>query len=614
MVSKTIRVTLAPQDYDPQKALLVDRPPVGEHWIHELKLDGFRMGLFLGRGTRLISRRGTEYTKSFPEIVAAARTLDARNAVIDGEVVVLDESGVSRFQLLQQLGSSRRGLTFFAFDLLSLDGRDLTRLPLEERKRRLRALVGTRPTTIRYTPHFDAPGPEVLARACELGAEGIVSKRRDGPYRLGARSSDWQKAKCTKRQEFVVGGFTDPEGSRVGVGSLLIGYYERDLLRFAGKVGTGRGWSDAFGRRLRRRLEAMEVDSPPFDPSPRGWLGKHAHWVQPKLVAEVEFTEWTGDGSIRHPSLQGFRADKRARNVVRERAVRPRTATPDPERSVFPRLGLTTDDLARLYLDIAEWVMPHVERRPLTLVRMRAPITRDDALHHQAEFVSHTARAQHFVPDVVPRIRIRELKKVGEYCYADSPEALAALVQAGVVELHVWNATVADVERPDRVVFDIDPGEDVSWRTVVAAARRLRRLLEDEDLESWVKTTGGRGLHVAVPFRPEHSWDVAFEFSRTVAASLAEAEPERYTIAFDKRARKGKVLIDYKRNYRTSIAVAGFSTRARPDAPMSVPVRWEDLSRLGGEQYTAATIGEHLRRLRTDPWRGYWSARQRLRL
>ena len=614
-VAESITVPLNPKNYDPQKALLVDRPPVGERWIHELKLDGFRMGLFLnGRGARLISRRGTEYTAAFPEIVAAARTLKARNAVIDGEVVVLDATGVSRFQLLQQLGSSRRGLTFFTFDLLSLDGRDLMLLPLESRKRQLRALVGTRPTTIRYTPHFDAPGPEVLARACELGAEGIVSKRRDAPYRPGSRNSDWQKAKCTKRQEFVIGGFTDPEGSRVGVGSLLIGYYERDLLRFAGKVGTGRGWSDAFGRRLRKRLEGIEVPASPFDPSPRGWLGKHAHWVQPKLVGEVEFTEWTGDGSVRHPSLQGFRGDKRARDVVRERAVQLPTAARTRARSMFPRLGVTTEDLARLYLEIAEWAMPHVERRPLTLVRMRAPITRDDVLRSQAEFVRHTARSQEFVPDVVPRIRIRELKKQGEYCYIDAPAALAALIEAGIVELHAWNARVGDVEHPDRVVFDIDPGDDVPWTAVVAAARRLRRLLEQRDLESWVKTTGGKGLHVVAPFRPEHSWDVVFEFSRSIAALLAEAEPKRYTIAFDTGARAGKLLIDYKRNYRTSIVVAGFSTRARPNAPMSVPVRWEDLSRLGGEQYTVATIREHLRRVRTDPWRGYWTARQRLRL
>lgn len=309
-------------DYRPQKALLVDHPPAGKRWVHEIKLDGFRMGVFLDRGdVRIISRRGTDYTREFPEIASAAKKLRAKQALLDGEIVVLDEHGVSRFQLLQQLGESRRGLTYFAFDLLSVDGENLTRLPLEERKKRLRKLVGGRAGLIRYSPHLEADGSEVFAKACALGAEGIISKLRDGPYRVAARSSDWQKIKCVKRQEFVVGGFTDPEGSRVGVGSILVGYYERDCLRFAGKVGTGRGWSSAFGLKLRRDLEKIETDRSPFDPLPERRFSRNAHWVKPRLVAEVEFTEWTGDGHIRHPSLQGFRADKRPREVRREISV-----------------------------------------------------------------------------------------------------------------------------------------------------------------------------------------------------------------------------------------------------------------------------------------------------
>jgi bifunctional non-homologous end joining protein LigD len=306
--------------YRPQKALLVGSAPQGDRWIHEIKLDGFRMGVLLARGrVQIISRRGTDYTREFPEIVNAARKLPATKALLDGEIVVLDKHGVSRFELLQQLGGSRRGLAYFAFDLLSLDGDDLTRLPLEERKKRLKKLVGRGKGVIRYTTHTDAEGAEVFAKACALGAEGIISKLRDGPYRLGVRSSDWQKIKCVKRQEFVVGGFTDPEGARVGVGSILVGYYEGDDLCFAGKVGTGRGWSSAFSLHLRRRLERIETDKSPFDPPPKGWLGRNAHWVKPRLVAEVEFTEWTRDGSIRHPSLQGFRNDKKPREVHRER-------------------------------------------------------------------------------------------------------------------------------------------------------------------------------------------------------------------------------------------------------------------------------------------------------
>jgi len=317
---------VSPSDYDPQKALLVAEPPSGAEWIHELKLDGFRMGVFVaGRGkarrARIVSRRGTEYTADFSEIVAAAKKLPATAAVLDGEVVVLDERGRSSFQLLQQLGASRRGLAYFAFDLLMLDGVDLTPLPLEERKRRLEKLIGTGAGAIRYTPHFAADGATVLAKACRLGAEGIVSKCRTAPYRTGQRSADWRKTKCVMRQEFVVGGFTGPEGSRVGVGALLVGYYEGRSLRFAGKVGTGRGWNDAFGRKLRALLAPIEVEKPPFDPAPRGALGRLAHWVEPRLVAEVQFGEWTADGRIRHPSLHGLRADKRPTDVRRETTV-----------------------------------------------------------------------------------------------------------------------------------------------------------------------------------------------------------------------------------------------------------------------------------------------------
>jgi bifunctional non-homologous end joining protein LigD len=307
-------------EYRPQKALLVDHPPTGDRWIHEIKLDGFRMGLLISRGkARIISRRGTDYTREFPEIVAAGRKLKTRNAVLDGEIVVLDKAGVSRFQLLQQLGDNRSGLAYFAFDILSLDGKDLTRTPLEERKRILHRLVGSRAGVIRYTEHFDGDGTKFFAKACALGAEGIISKLRDGRYRLGARSSDWQKIKCIKRQEFVVGGFTDPSGARVGVGSILIGYYEGDALRFAGKVGTGAGWSNAFSLRLRQQLEKLEIPRTPYNPPPPARLGKNAHWVKPKKVVEVEFTEWTSDGRIRHPSLQGFRTDKAPRDVHRER-------------------------------------------------------------------------------------------------------------------------------------------------------------------------------------------------------------------------------------------------------------------------------------------------------
>jgi len=315
------------KDFRPQLALLVDEPPAGGDWIHELKLDGYRVAIFKSaRSVSLISRRGQDYSKTYPEIAEPAKKLRAKQAVIDGEAVALDDRGVSSFQALQQLGTNRRRLVYFAFDLLALDGEDLATLPLVERKARLRKLIGRARGVIRFTDHLETSGEAFLRRACAGGAEGIVSKRRDGRYRAGARHSDWQKAKCVRRQELVVGGFTEPAGARVGVGALLVGYYEGERLAFAGKVGTGRGWTEDFGRALRKRLDRIEAKKSPFDPAPRGALVRNAHWVRPSLVAEVEFTEWTSDGRIRHPSLQGFRKDKRPRDVVRERAVRPASA------------------------------------------------------------------------------------------------------------------------------------------------------------------------------------------------------------------------------------------------------------------------------------------------
>ena len=616
--------------YRAQLALLVDHPPDGAQWIHELKLDGYRIGILIDSGrVDLISRRNTKWTAEFPELVASAKKIRVKRAMIDGEVVMLSESGISSFEALQNRGNARGTLAFFAFDLLSLDGADVSREPLVERKQRLRELIGSGVGIIRYTEHFDDPGTQVLRQACQLGAEGIVSKRRDAPYRWGARHADWQKSKCSKRQEFVVGGFTDPSGSRVGVGSILVGYYEGEALRFAGKVGTGRGWSATFGRELRRKLERIEQASSPFTPRPPGWLGRNAHWVKPVHVVEVEFTEWTTGGHIRHPSLQGFRSDKSPADVVKEvpvvAAPPPRAKTPAPPRLrsrredstrlMYAKPRLTRGDLAAVYERIAGWVMPHVQGRPLTVVRCKMPVSRADALRSQCAFVRHTARENAWASAGTPRIRIPEQKKIGEYLYVDSLPALRALIERGAVEWHAWNARVDDVEHPDRIVFDLDPGDAATWQQVIAAARRVRDALTSLHLECWPKTTGGRGLHVVVPFARGPSWDSVFEFSRAVALAIEETDRTTFTTSFSRTARSQKVLIDYKRNYRTSIAVAAFSTRARPGAPMSVPVSWREVTaRLRPDQFTVANILARIARVakRGDPWIDYWSCDQRL--
>jgi bifunctional non-homologous end joining protein LigD len=642
-----------PETYAPQLATLVKAPPSGREWVHEIKYDGYRIGCRIDRRTvTLLSRRGLDWTDRLPEIHDAAAALGVRAALLDGEVAIVRPDGRTSFQALQNAfgGGDRGHLVYFAFDLLFLNGDDLTALPLSERKARLARVLASPPPRIRFSEHFDEEGADVLRRACGLELEGIVSKRRDEPYHAG-RHPSWVKTKCVSRQEFVIGGFTDPEGKRQGLGALLVGYYEGPNLRFAGKVGTG--FTDRGARELRGRLDAIEQSSPPFTPRPPGWLGRHAHWAQPVLVAEIVFTEWTEDGKIRHPSFQGIRMDKRAEEVRRETPVaaaaspppaakrrsqaggtknpprqrvsspaaaaspspkgRSRTGTAaeiagvritHPERVIFQESGLTKLGLAEYYEQIADWILPHLRGRPLTLVRC------PDGAGTTCFYMKHSKA---WAPDPIRRVNIREKTKIGEYLIVDTLPALIGLVQMNVLEIHTWNSRFDHVEQPDRIVFDIDPGPRVAWPRVIEAARLVRTVLQTLELASFLKTTGGRGLHVVVPLQPRADWGESLEFSRLVAEAIVRTDPERYTTAFAKAGREEKILIDYLRNNRTNTSVAAFSTRARPTGTVSVPLRWEELSsRVRSDHFTVRAVRTRLARLPADPWAEYWTLQQRL--
>jgi bifunctional non-homologous end joining protein LigD len=619
-------------DYTPQLATLVKAPPSGDEWLHEIKYDGYRIGIRVrgGRAT-LISRSGRDWTSAFPEVAAAAAALRVDSALIDGEAAIVLADGRTSFQALQNAstGTAARGaLAFFAFDLLEVDGERLDRLPLLERKSRLRRVIGTRTGRIRYSEHVQGRGDTFFAEACRMGLEGIISKLADQPYRAG-RSRDWLKTKCVLRQEFVIGGFTDPEGRRAGIGALLIGYYDDARLVYAGKVGTGFGQAVALD--LRRRLGAIERKTPAFEPAPRG-LGRGVHWVAPSLVCEVAFTEWTGDGKIRHPSFQGLRRDKPPRAVTRERAVETPTAPPparrkarmpasrdraaastpsvagvaisNPDRVVYPDERITKFDVARYYEAIADWVVPHVAGRPLTLVRCPEGIGGD------CFFLKHS---KVWARGPLRRVRIQEKTKVGEYLVADDLPAIVGLVQTGILEIHTWNTRDVDLERPDRLVIDLDPGDAVPWKDVVHAGRVVRRALAALDLESFPKTTGGRGLHVVVPLVPHADWSECLAFTRRVCEALERADRDRFTTQFAKAGREGKILLDYLRNNRTNTSIAAYSTRARPGATVSVPLTWAQLRpALSPQRFTIRTVPRHLERLETDPWRDYWTCRQKL--
>ena len=587
-------------DYQPQLATLVKAPPEGDGWLHEIKYDGYRIGCRLHRGTvTLWSRRGNDWTRNFPEIVAAAKELKARSALIDGELAVLLPDGRTSFQALQNsLAGKRQGeLVYFVFDLFELDGVDLSREPLDARKEALRRIVPDA-GPVRFSRDWTGGGGKVFREACRLGFEGLVSKRRDQPHRAG-RSPGWLKSKCTLRQELVIGGFTEPSGSREGIGALLVGLHERGRLRFAGKVGTG--FTQASSRALRKRLDSLQASSCPFEPPPPGWLGRNARWVRPRLVAEVTFTEWTGGGHVRHPSFQGLREDKPARQVERERTEVRGIGLSHAERIVYPAQRYTKLDLARYHDAVAERELPHLRGRPLTLVRCPKQIG------DECYFMKHS---KVWAPEALRRVRIQEKTKLGEYLIADTPEAVIALAQMDVIEIHTWNTRDDDVERPDRMVIDLDPGPDVRWREVVAGARLMHEALAAVGLRSFVKTTGGRGLHVVVPLAPERDWSECLAFSRALAEAVERQHRRRFTTQYAKVGRERKILLDYLRNNRTNTSIAAFSPRARDGAPVSLPIAWDELTpRLDPARFTIESVQT---RLGDDPWKEYWRLRQKL--
>jgi len=615
-----------PPPYKAQLATLVDAPPEGDDWVHEQKFDGFRMGLRLdGKVIELWSRRDQDWTSAFPTVVAAAARLGVKNALLDGEVAAVLPSGITSFQALQNRRPDAP-LAYFAFDLLHLDGEDLRGLPLVERKERLRQLLArARPeaSVLRYSDHVRGEGQAFFQVACKTGLEGIVSKLASARYRA-SRNSDWQKTKCLKRQELVIGGFTEPEGARAGVGALLVGHWDSGRLRWAGKVGTGSGWTATFLRELRRKLDARLRSDSPFDPPiADAWLRRNARWVEPDLVVEVAFSEWTDDGRVRHASVQGLRDDKASKDVVRETPV-PSRARPDtakaradvvvagvrishPERVVFADVGLTKGDVARYYDAVAERMLPHVAGRPLTLLLCTETV--DPAAEKGGCQMMRHGKA--WGPEALRRVRIRELRKTGEYLVADTREALVSLAQMGIVEVHTWNAQADAPYLHDRIVFDFDPGPAVGFEAVVEAALLARRMMDALGLRTWVKTTGGKGLHVVAPVEPTPAAE-CLAFARSVAMTLVHRDRDRFTTTVAKQGRAAKILIDVLRNNRTNTSVAAYSLRARAGAPVSLPLAWDDLDPgLDPRSFNARSVAPPAPS-KKDPWRDYATTRQRL--
>ncbi len=621
---------------EPMLATAVDAPPAGEDWLHEIKFDGYRMLIHLDRGkARLISRSGKDWTERFASVAEAAAALPVNDAVIDGELVVLMPDGTTSFQKLQNV--ARRGgaepLVFYSFDLPQCSGRDLSRVPLLERKRLLRELVPADASgTLRFSDHVVGQGSAFSEQACRFNLEGIVSKRADGRY-LPGRSRLWLKTKCVQREELLVLGYTPPKGSRRGFGALLLGYGDPSgSLHYAGRCGTG--FDEATLKDLHEQMEALRVAEPvALAKPPPGRETRDAVWVRPGLVVEVAFTEWTDEGLLRHASFQGLREDKLPGEVVLEpkggyavevqdsqevvaavdkppvhdvpsgdRYAGVRLSNPD--RVLYPDQGLTKRDLAAYWAAVADWALPHIAGRPLSLVR--CPRGRAGKCFYQ----KHPGDG---MSEAIQQVEVPEGEESAVGLAVRDVAGLVTLAQMGVLEVHPWGARLDRLDRPDRLVFDLDPGPGVAWSAVIEAAHELRDRLAEMDLLSFCKTSGGKGLHIVVPIDRRSDWATAKEFTGGVVRQLVKEHPRRYVAVMTKSKRHGKIYIDYHRNGQGATAVAAYSPRARQDAPVSVPVTWDEVTPdLAADGWTVQTLPDRLKGLAGDPWDGMSQVRQSL--
>jgi bifunctional non-homologous end joining protein LigD len=630
------RKATLPATLSPQLATLVDTCPDGDDWLHEIKYDGYRMVCRIDRGkVSIFSRNGKNWTAPLSTVAAAVKRLRIRSAWLDGEVVSMTPDGRTNFQRLQNAMAdpSVGALTYFIFDVPFLDGYDLRGVALTERKRLLRSVVPDTDPLVRYGIEVQGSGDQFFAQACKLGLEGVVSKRVDSLYQPGARTRDWLKVKCGQRQEMVIGGFTDAQGSRTGFGALLLGVYEADgTLRYSGRVGTG--FDEATLDSLRYTLDKLVQDQPSFANPPRGYTAKGVHWVRPALVAEVAFTEWTRDGTLRHPSFQGLRKDKKAEEVMRERAVKksvsaatpaatdalrrstrnttrvPASAAPviagitlsHPDKLLFPADRLSKRDLAQYYETVSTSMIPHLRNRPLSLVRC------PDGWQAQCFYQKHADKS---VNVAVDRITVPEGSGTATYLAANSTAAIVALLQWGVIEIHPWASREPKLDRPDRLILDFDPDDGVAWPDLVSAVQVTRTLLDDLDLQGFLKTTGGKGLHIVVPIRPTIDWNIAKGFAKAVADTLVSAFPDSFTATVSKTKRKGKIFIDYLRNDQGATAVAPYSVRAREHAPVATPIAWEELAQdVRFSYFNVGNVPARLGRLKRDPWAAFFDVRQ----
>ncbi|WP_164275142.1 DNA ligase D [Stenotrophomonas sp. B1-1] len=590
-----------PRGFKPQLTDHRDSAPDGERWLHEIKWDGYRLLADLHEGeVKLRSRNGLDWTADFPEVTQAVRALPVRDARLDGELVVLDAQGRSDFAALQRVidGSSKQPLRYIVFDLPGVAGVDISRAPLVERKALLKQLIGTEPGTLAFSEHVLDHGPAVFAASGDAGFEGIVSKQVDAPY-VNTRARSWVKVKHEDSDEFVIVGHTAPKGSRVGFGSLLLATPDGDGLRYVGRVGTG--FDDASLKRLGSVLAPLAVKTPVLElPAHVPLRASSVRWVKPQVVAEVAFRGWGKEGLLRQASFKRLRSDKGKQDlgVTQPAAGRDDTAVAisHPERVVYPRQKLSKGDVADYYRQMARWILPEIAARPLSLLRC------PDGVGKACFFQKHHGAG---LGDAVHAVPLQQKSGREDYVYIDDARGLLQLVQMNTLELHPWGATVDDPEHPDRLVFDLDPGDGVSWAQVKTGARDVRDRLLQVGLQSFVRLSGGKGVHVVVPLQPKADWEQAKAFCEAFAQAMALEQPDRYVATMSKAKRSGVIFIDWLRNTRGATSVCSWSLRARDSAGVAVPLRWDELARVSAaDAFPMPKALARAKRLKADPWQG----------
>ncbi|EKS67661.1 MULTISPECIES: DNA ligase D [Caballeronia] len=625
-----------PATLKPQLATLVDAAPPGDDWGYEIKFDGYRVLARIEtvkgkREVRIYTRNGNDWTAKFSKQVKALDKLDIESGWLDGEAVVLDERGLPDFQALQNAFDVGRpqDIVVYFFDVPYLNGYDLRNVPLVQRRAILKAVIEPLDDPVlRFSQDFAFHADDLLKSACDMALEGIIGKRIDSTY-VSGRSASWIKLKCRRRQEFVIGGYSEPSGSRGQFGALLLGVYDTDgKLQYAGRVGSG--FDHATLVAVKKELDKRETQRMPFASEPQERSRTPVHWVKPELVAECNFAEWTKERIVRQASFVSLRDDKPARQIVKEEpvaakkvaakkiaakettAAKKAKASPaeiegvkisHPDRVIDKSTGLTKLDVVEYYASVADWMLPHLKDRPVSLVRAPEDIGGELFFQkHSAKLaIPHITQHPDIDPGHPPLLTI------------ESSQALVGTAQMGTIELHTWNAVASNIEKPDRMIFDLDPGEGVGWERMIEAAKLTKDLLVELGLTSFCKTSGGKGFHVVVPLAKQASWDDMKDFSQAVAQHMASTLPKLFSAKMGMQNRKGKIFIDYLRNNRGSSTVAAFSLRARPGLGASMPLAWDELDSVtSGDQWHIGNVRERLDALKSDPWAGYDKARQRL--